>query len=310
MTVLTMRTQLTRLALLSIAAAVVTIALKTLAWRLTDSVGFLSDAAESVINLVAAVLALVTIRWATRPPDADHMYGHEKAEFFSAGVEGALILVAAVSVAWLAIGRLIHPVALEDVKVGIAVSVSASAVNLCVALLLLRGGRKHRSITLEADGRHLITDVWTSAGVIAGVAAVAVSGWERLDPIVALAVAANISVAGVRLIHRSGGGLLDRVLPEDEQRAIDEVLDRARAEGIAFHAVRSRQAGRRAFITLHILAPGSWTIQQGHDLSERLERELRTAVPHANVLTHIEPVEDPASFDDEELDRSTPDVTT
>ena len=303
MTDTTFRTRLTRFALLSIAAAVVTIALKTVAWRLTGSVGFLSDAAESLINLVAAVLALVTIRWATRPPDANHMFGHEKAEFFSAGAEGALILVASAGIAWLAVGRLIHPVVLEDVAVGIVVSVAASAVNLVVAVLLIREGRRFRSITLEADGRHLMTDVWTSAGVIAGVAAVGITGWERLDPLIALAVAANIFVAGIRLIRRSGAGLVDRVLPEVEQRAIDDVLARARAEGIAFHAVRSRQAGRRAFVSLHVLVPGDWTIKQGHDLSERLERELRSAVPHASVLTHLEPVEDPASFDDEQLDR-------
>lgn len=306
MSATTVRRHLTRLALLSIGAAVVTIALKSAAWRLTGSVGFLSDAAESLINLVAAVLALVTIRWSTRPPDDNHMYGHEKAEFFSAGAEGALILVASASIAWLAVKRLVDPVVLEDVAVGIAVSIVASAVNLLVALLLLREGRRFRSITLEADGRHLMTDVWTSAGVIAGVAAVGITGWERLDPLIALAVAANIFVAGIRLIRRSGGGLLDRALPEDEQRAIDEVLERAGAQGIAFHAVRSRQAGRRSFVSLHVLVPGSWTIQQGHDLSERLERELRVAVPHVSVLTHLEPAEDPASFDDEQLDRGPP----
>jgi cation diffusion facilitator family transporter len=303
-----LRTRLTRLMWLSIGAAIATIALKTLAWRLTDSVGFLSDAAESVVNLVAALVALVTIRWATRPPDDEHMYGHEKAEYFSAGAEGAFILVAAASIAFYAVGRLIHPVAIEDAGVGIAVSAAASLINLAVATILIRAGREHRSITVEADGRHLMTDVWTSVGVVAGVAAVWVTGWERLDPIVALAVAANIVVAGVKLIRRSSGGLLDRTLPAAEQEQIEAVLDRARARGIQFHAVRTRQSGRRSFVSLHILVPGAWTIQQGHDLSEQLESEIRAVLPHANVLTHLEPVEDPSSFADEGLDRAGGDV--
>ncbi len=300
---MSVRSQLTRLVWLSIAAAIATIALKTVAWRLTGSVGFLSDAAESVVNLVAASVALVTVRWATRPPDDEHMYGHEKAEYFSAGVEGGLILVAAASIAWYAVGRLLHPVALADVGAGIAVSVLASSINLAVGLVLIRAGRERRSITLEADGRHLLTDVWTSAGVVVGVALVWATGWERLDPLIALAVAANIVVAGATLMRRSSGGLLDHTLPPAEQQAIDRVLDGARSDGIAFHAVRTRQSGRRSFVSLHILVPGAWTIQQGHDLSERLEREIRAALPHASVLTHLEPIEDPASFDDETLDR-------
>jgi len=297
------RSTLTRLVWLSIAAAVATIALKTLAWRLTGSVGFLSDAAESVVNLVAALVALVTIRWATRPPDEEHMYGHEKAEYFSAGFEGAMILVAAAGITWFAVGRLLHPVPLEDVGVGIAVSAAASSINLIVGLILVRAGREHRSITLEADGKHLLTDVWTSVGVIVGVALVWVTGWERLDPLIALAVAANIVFMGATLIRRSGGGLLDHTLPAAEQQAIDAVLERAHADGAQFHAVRTRQSGSRSFVSLHILVPGAWTIQQGHNLSERLESEIRAALPHAQVDTHIEPVDDPTSFDDQELDR-------
>ena len=298
------RSYLTRLLWLSIGAAFATIALKALAWRVTDSAGFLSDAAESVVNLVAALVALVTIRWATRPPDDDHMYGHEKAEYFSAGAEGALILVAAAGIAWYAIGRLLHPVPIEDVGVGIVVSSAASLINLTVGIILIRAGREHRSITVEADGRHLLTDVWTSIGVIVGVAAVWATGWERLDALIALAVAANIVVAGARLIRRSSGGLLDRTLPGEEQREIEAVLGRARARGIKFHAVRTRQSGSRSFVSLHMLVPGAWTIQRGHELAEQLEREIRTVLPHANLLTHIEPIEDPASFDDELLDRS------
>lgn len=298
-----LRARLTRLALLSIAAAVVTITLKTAAWQVTGSIGFLSDAAESLVNLVAALMALGTIRFATRPPDEDHMYGHEKAEFLAAGAEGALVVIASVSIGWLAVERLVDPVALEDVAVGIAVSAAAAAVNVAAALLLIREGRRLRSITLEADGRHLMTDVWTSVGVIAGVTAVGVTGWERLDPLIALAVAVNIFVVGTRLVYRSGGGLLDRALSEDDQRAIEVVLERARSQGIVFHAVRSRQAGRRAFVSLHVLVPGDWTVQQGHDLVERLEREIGSVVPGANVLSHLEPLDDPASFADEQLDR-------
>src|SRR3954454_6347589 len=212
--------RLFRLLWLSIAAAVATISLKTVAWLLTGSVGLLSDAAESVVNLVAAIVALLALRWATKPADEDHAYGHAKAEYFSAGVEGALIFVAAISIAVAAVSRLIDPQAIDDVGVGLAVSAVASAINLAVGLVLLRAGRRHRSITLEADGRHLMTDVWTSAGVIIGVAAVAVTGWERLDPIVALLVAANIVITGVGLVRRSVGGLMDRALPEPELETI------------------------------------------------------------------------------------------
>lgn len=297
------RTELTRLVWVSVAAAVVTIALKLVAWRLTGSVGLLSDAAESVVNLVTAIVALVTIRWASRPPDEEHMYGHEKAEYFSAVLEGALIVVAAAGIVWVSVDRLLHPRPLDDLDVGIAVSVVASAINLAVGLVLLRAGRRHRSIALEADGRHLLTDVWTSVAVIVGVALVWATGWERLDPLIALAVAANIVVTGIVLMRRSGGGLLDRALPADEQDAIMEVLERARGNGIEFHAVRTRQAGRRSFVSIHVLVPGQWSIQQGHDLSEQLEAEIRAVLPHANVLTHLEPIEDRASFEDEQLDR-------
>lgn len=300
---MSVRSELTRLVWLSIAAAIVTIAMKLVAWRLTGSVGLLSDAAESVVNLAAATVALFTIRWAAQPPDEEHAYGHEKAEYFSAAAEGALIVVAAVGIAWLAVARLLHPVALADVDVGIAISAGASSINLAVGLVLIRAGRRHRSITLEADGRHLLTDVWTSAAVIAGIAVVWATGWERLDPLIALAVAVNIVVTGVVLMRRSGGGLLDRALPAEEQDAISAVLERARAQGIEFHAVRTRQAGRRSFVSVHVLVPGSWSIQRGHDLSERLEAEIRAVLPHANVLTHLEPIEDRASFEDESLDR-------
>jgi cation diffusion facilitator family transporter len=295
--------RLFRLLWLSIAAALATISLKTGAWLLTGSVGLLSDAAESVVNLVAAVVALVALRWAAKPADEDHAYGHAKAEYFSAGVEGALIFVAAISIAVVAVTRLIHPQAIDDVGVGLAVSAVASAINLAVGLVLLRAGRRHRSITLEADGRHLMTDVWTSAGVIIGVAAVAVTGWERLDPIVALLVAANIVVAGMGLVRRSVGGLMDRALSETELETIRSALKPFELAGLQFHALRTRQAGRRAFINLHVLVPQAWTVQRGHDELERVEGALLEALPYATVFTHLEPIEDPRSYDDTRLDR-------
>ena len=298
------RRLLTRLMLLSVAAGLATIVLKMLAWRLTGSTGLLSDALESIVNLAAAVIALIVVRWATLPADEQHMYGHEKAEYFSAGVEGGLIMVAAASIAWVAIRRLLHPVPLEDVGVGLAVSAAASLINLLVGLTLVRAGRRHRSITVEADGRHLLTDVWTSVGVIVGVAVVALTGWERLDPLIALAVAANIVFTGVALVRRSSGGLMDHALSTGDQSALDAALAPYRSEGITFHAIRNRQAGRRSFVSMHVLVPGSWTIQHGHDLLERIEADIRTALPHTTVFTHIEPIEDPSSFDDTTLDRS------
>jgi cation diffusion facilitator family transporter len=295
--------RLFRLLWLSIAAAMATISLKTLAYLLTGSVGLLSDAAESVVNLVAAVVAMAALRWATKPADEEHAYGHQKAEYFSAGVEGALIFVAALSIAATAIDRLLHPQAIDQVGVGLAVSVGASAINLGVGFLLLRTGRRARSIVLEADGKHLMTDVWTSVGVIAGVAAVAITGWEPLDALVALAVAVNIVVTGSGLIRRSVGGLMDRGLGEPERRQIDGVLDRFGADGVRFHALRTRQAGSRAFVSLHVLVPGAWTVQRGHDVVERVEGALREQLPYATVFTHLEPAEDPRSFDDTTLDR-------
>jgi len=298
-----------RLLWLSVAAAVATIALKTLAWALTGSVGLLSDAAESVVNLVAAVFALVIVHWAARPADEDHPYGHEKADYLSAGVEGSLILLAAVTIAYSATRRLLDPQPLSDVGLGLLVSVVASAINLAVARRLMAAGREHRSLVLEADGRHLMTDVWTSVGVVAGVALVAITGWERLDPIIALLVAANIVVTGASLVRRFTGGLMDRALPPNERAAIEAVLEGYAGQGVQFHALRTRGAGRRAFVSVHVLVPGEWSVQRGHDLVERVERDLRAALPHATVFTHLEPLEDPASFADTELDRRVADAT-
>src|SRR3954469_26050731 len=297
-------TRLFRLLWLSIAAAVVTISLKATAYLLTGSVGLLSDAVESVVNLVAAVVALLALRWASKPADEEHAYGHQKAEYFSAGVEGALIVVAAGAIAGTAIGRLLGPQPIEDGGVGLAVSAAASLINLAVGFLLLRTGRRERSIVLEADGRHLMTDVWTSVGVIVGVAAVAITGWEPLDALVALAVAANIVITGSGLVRRSVGGLMDRALGEPERGEIREVFAAFERDGVRFHALRSRQAGSRAFVSVHVLVPGAWSVQRGHDLVEDVEAALRQRLPYATVFTHLEPAEDPRSFNDTTLDRA------
>jgi cation diffusion facilitator family transporter len=289
--------------LVSVAAGIATVVLKLVAWWLTGSAGLLSDALESVVNVAAAVVALVVVRWATRPPDEEHMYGHDKAEYFSAGFEGALIIVAAAVIGWLAIDRLLHPVALEQVGVGLAVSATAAAINLVVGLTLLREGRRHRSITVEADGRHLLTDVWTSAGVIIGVALVALTGWERLDPLIALAVAANIVITGTNLVQRATGGLLDRALPSSDQTALNDALEAFRRSGINFHAIRTRRAGRRSFVSMHVLVPGDWTVRKGHDLLEQIEEAVHAALPDTTVFTHIEPLDDPAAFRDIPLNR-------
>lgn len=294
---------LTRFAWLSIAAAVLTIVLKTIAWKLTGSVGLLSDAMESIVNLIAAVAALWMLKLAERPPDEEYAYGYSKAEYFASGFEGGLIFLAAIAIVYAAIPRLIKPQPLEQVSVGLIVSVIASLINLAVGLLLLRVGRARNSITLEADGHHLLTDVWTSVGVIVAVAAVASTGWHILDPIIAIAVAMNILWIGYKLVRRSMSGLLDRAVPTEARLAIKAVLDRYQSQGIAFHALRTRQAAGRSFVSVHVLVPGAWTVQRGHELVEHLEREIREAIAGASVITHLEPVEDPVSFADQALDR-------
>jgi len=290
-------------ALISAVAAVVTIGLKGAAYLLTGSVAILSDALESLVNLIAAVVALMALSAAARPADDDHAYGHTKAEYFSSGFEGGLILVAAGSIAYAAIRRLLAPQAIAQPGLGLAVSTAASLVNLGVARVLFRAGRRHASIALEADARHLMTDVWTSAGVIAGVGAAAVTGWRILDPLVAIVVAANIVRTGADLIRRSALGLLDTSLPDDARQQIQAVLDARAVDGVRWHALRTRQAGRWRFISFHVLVPGDWTVQRGHDLLERIEDEVRAVMPFSTVFTHLEPIEDPASFQDQRLDR-------
>jgi cation diffusion facilitator family transporter len=295
---------LTRFAWLSIGAAVATIALKMAACLVTGSVGLFSDALESLVNLAAALMALAMITVAARAPDEMHAFGYSKAEYFSSGAEGALILLAAGSIMWTALPRLASPRPLEQVGIGLAVSVAASAINFGVARSLLKAGKEYRSIILEADAHHLMTDVWTSAGIILGIVAVSFTGWNRLDPIIALLVAANIVRIGVRLLRGSVQGLMDRALPAAEQDAIKAVFSRYERQGIRFHALRTRRAGVRAFVSLHVLVPGAWSVQRGHDLLESLEREIRKAVQDATVFTHLEPVDDPAAWKDLGLDRT------
>jgi cation diffusion facilitator family transporter len=293
---------------LSIAAALVTMALKFFAYHLTGSVGLLSDAVESVVNLIAALVALWALWLAGRPADDEHRYGHSKAEYFSSGLEGALILVAAGSIAVAAVPRLLHPQPLESVGLGLGIAVIGAAVNGGVAWALWQGGKRHRSVTLTADARHLLTDVWTTVGVVVAVALVHLTGWLILDPIIALLVAVNVLWTGLRLLRESGYGLLDTALPQADQETIQQVLAPYRAEGIEFHALRTRGSGSRRFVSLHVLVPGSWTVQQGHDLCERIELALRRAMTETTVFTHLEPREDPAAWEDQGLDRQLEDT--
>lgn len=295
--------RLIRYAWLSIAAAIATILLKGSAWWLTGSVGLLSDALESFVNLAGALMALAMLSLAATPADDKHAYGHGKAEYFSSAFEGILILLAAISIGYAAIERLLHPQALDAMGVGLLVSVVAAFINLFAARELLAAGREHNSITLEADAKHLMTDVWTSLGVILGVALVWLSGWLWLDPVIALLVAVNIVWTGWELLHRSASGLMDESLPGEQIQAIETVLDGYRRQGSEFHALRTRQAGRQAFISMHVLVPGDWTVQRGHDLLELIEADIRAVVPFSHLTTHLEPIEDPVSLLDETLER-------
>jgi cation diffusion facilitator family transporter len=292
------RTHLIRFAWLSAAAAVFTIGLKTAAWVLTDSVGLLSDALESGVNLAGGLMAVAMLTVAIRPADEEHPYGHSKAEYFSSGVEGTLILVAAVSIGIAAVQRLIVPRPLEQIGLGLCVSFAASLVNLAVALILLHAGRRHHCITLEANAQHLLTDVWTSAGVLGGIAAVALTGWECLDPIVALLVAGNIVWTGIRIIRKSVDGLMDAAISAEEQQQVRRILQSRLEEGAQYHALRTRQSGSQRFISFHVLVPGTWTVARGHQLLECIESDLCRALPGATVFSHLESLDDPAAWDD------------
>ena len=298
------RDSLSRFAWLSILAAVLTISLKTTAYFYTGSIGLLSDALESVINLVAAVFALLMIKIAAQPPDADHTFGHDKAEYFSSGIEGVLIFFAAFGIFYTAVPRLSSPQPLEHIGIGLFISLVATLINLIVGLVLMRAGKQNHSIVLEADGRHLLTDVWTSIGVVLGILLVGLTGWFVLDPIIAMLVAFNIIWTGFQLIRRSALGLMDTAVSSETQEKIVEILDGYVAEKkIDYHALRTRQSGARKFVSVHILVPDDWTVQKGHELTEEIENDIRQAVSDSTVFTHLEPLEDPSSFLDLELFR-------
>ncbi len=298
------RSFLKQFAWLSVAAAIFTIIFKTAAYLLTNSVGLLSDAMESIVNLIGAIMALSMLSIAAKPADDDHTYGHSKAEYFSSGVEGSLIVVAAVCIGVFSLLRLLSPEPLEKIGLGLSVSVAASLVNLAVALILFKAAKRHDSITLEANAKHLMTDVWTSAGVLVGVGAVALSGLQQLDPVIALIVSVNIIWAGFKILRQSVLGLMDTTIPQGELDTLKEILDSYAKENIQFHALRTRQAGARRFVSFHVIVPGEWTVNEGHHLLEKLEGEIRRKMPNVNVLTHLESLSDPASWDDIDLDRN------
>jgi len=298
-----MQKSLTRYAWLSIGAAVVTILMKTAAYFMTGSVGILSDAIEGFINLAAAGVVLITLKVVERPPDASHEYGHDKAEYFSSGIEGTLIMVASATILWTGARRFMDPQPIDQVGLGLTIALAASLINLAVGQIMLRTGKKYDSITLEADGHHLMSDVWTSAGVVAGVAAASFTGIERLDPIIAMAVGLKIGWEGIKIFRRSVGGLMDKPIPPEEREQVEMILNSHSAEDLRWHALRSRQSGGRRFISVHILVPGSWTVQQAHNLSEELEGEVAEKINRATLFTHFEPQGDPRAEGDWALDR-------
>ncbi len=294
---------LTRYAWLSIAAAIITILLKGMAYYLTDSIGLLSDALESTINLAAAIVALQALRLVSRPPNDEFTFGYSKVEYFASGFEGGMILLAAVGIIVSAVPRLINPLPLERIGLGLAISVIASLINLGVALVLKRVGRRNNSIILEADARHLMTDVWTTGGVLIGIVLDWFTGFTRLDPIIALLVAGNIVFTGYRLLVHSGRGLMDISIPQEQLTMVKSILNSFQTQGVSYHALRSRQAATRKFLAVHLLVPGKWTIQKGHQLADQIETQIKNAIPEANIVTHIEPVEDPLSLKDANIDR-------
>jgi cation diffusion facilitator family transporter len=292
------RAALTRFAWLSIAASIITIGLKSGAYLLTNSVGFLSDAVESLVNLVAGIMALVMLTIAARPADESHTYGHSKAEYFSSTTEGILILVAAGGIIFTAVQRFLNPQPLEQLGIGLIVSAAASVVNFAASRILLRAGKRENSITLEADAHHLMTDVWTSVGVITAMGVVALTGWQALDPIVAIVVGLNIVWTAYQLLRRSVAGLMDASLPEAEQKVIETVMSGYRERGVAFHALRTRQSAARRFVSVHVLVPGAWTLHDAHHIAEDFEGDVRKVLPDAIVQTHLEPVDDEISMHD------------
>lgn len=294
---------LIKYAWLSVSAALLTILLKAGAYFLTDSVGLLSDAIESTANLVAAVVALIVLTVAAQPPDEEHAYGHTKAEYFASGVEGTLIFVASLTIGIAAVNRLMDPQPIEQIGVGIIISIIAALLNLVVARILYRAGSQYRSITLVADAKHLMTDVWTTAGVLVGVGAVGITGWVWLDPVIALVVAIQILISGIKILRESVGGLMDVGLPADEIEQIVGILNAHTQDGVQYHALRTRQSGAQRFMSVHLQVPGDWSIQKGHSLLEDIESDVRSSLEPISVFTHIEPLEDPRSWEDIAINR-------
>jgi len=294
---------LTKFAWLSIGTAIATITLKAIAYFLTGSVGLLSDAFESLVNLAVAIIALIMLKIAEQPPDEEHHYGHTKAEYFASIIEGLFIFIAAVAIILSAVDRIIHPKIIEQAFLGLGISIIASIVNYVVAQKLLKVGKKHHSITLEADGQHLMTDVITSIGVIIAVFLVAITGWKILDPVVAILVAINIIFTGSKLIKRSVLGLLDTSISRGELDIIKSVFNKYERKGLEFHGLRTRQSAQRRFVSFHVLTPGSWSIKKGHDILEDIEKEIRDSIEKVTVSTHLEPVEDPRSLEDISIER-------
>ena len=294
---------LTKFAWLSIFTAIATISLKTIAYLLTGSVGLLSDAIESLVNLATAIIALLMLRIAEQPPDEEHRYGHSKAEYFASIMEGLFIFIAAIAIIFSAVDRIIHPKIIEQAFLSLGISVIASIINYVVSLRLLKVGKRHRSISLEADGHHLMTDVITSVGVIIAVFLVSLTGWQILDPIIAILVAINIILTGLKLIKRSILGLLDTSISNEELDIIKTVFKKYESKGLEFHGLRTRQSAQRRFVDFQVLVPGGWTVQKGHDLLEQIEKKIRDSIEKVTVSTHLEPIEDPRSYEDISIER-------
>ncbi len=294
---------LTKFAWLSIFTAIATISLKSVAYFLTGSVGLLSDALESLVNLAAAVIALSMLTIAEQPPDEQHRYGHSKAEYFASIMEGLFIFIAAIAIIYSAFDRIIHPRVIEQAFLGLGISIIASVINYIVSKKLLEVGKKHHSITLEADGHHLMTDVITSIGVVVAVFLVVITGWQILDPVVAILVAFNIIFTGSSLIKRSVLGLLDSSLPKEELDIINNILKSYERKGLKFHGLRTRQSAQRRFVDFHVLTPGNWSVRRGHDVLEDIEKEIRDSIDKVTISTHLEPVEDPRSHEDISIER-------
>jgi cation diffusion facilitator family transporter len=302
------RPSLTQYAWLAIIASLVNISLKLSAYWVTNSIGFLTDGLESFVNVGASCLALAVIKVSQQPPDEEHTFGHEKAEYFSGGVEGALIFMAAAIALISSVPRFYHPVAVLDLGTGAVLSLTASLVNLMVGLSLRKQGRIHQSLALEADAQHLLSDVVFSVGVVLGVALTHLTHWETWDPLVGVTVSIYMAGVGVMLVRRAVDGLLDASMSAPEMAQIHEVMDAFRNDRIDFHALRTRRAGRSCFMQVHVLVPGEWTVRKGHQLLEDLEQALRTRIPTLRIITHLEPLEDPCSFEDIPLDREAADA--